>query len=166
MEGLNMKLFALGVRTSIALAVVAALSSIASAQTPLDYKTAFEYAQKGDKPLLVMVSATWCPPCQQMKQTTIPQLLQKGTLKDCHWASVDLDQEKDLARQLIGNRGVPQLIMFEKKDGQWVRRFLVGYKDVNVVEAFVAQSRIIRTAQAGTNEVPSGPNSSSKNIKN
>ena len=42
-----------------------------------DYKTAFEKAQSGDKPLLVLVTAQWCPPCQVMKSTTIPQLMSK-----------------------------------------------------------------------------------------
>ena len=32
------------------------------AQQPVDYRTAYENAQKGDKPLLVLVTAEWCPP--------------------------------------------------------------------------------------------------------
>lgn len=133
----------------LAFAAIMTLSSVVNAQQkPLDYKTAYAKAQKGDKPLLVLVTATWCPPCQRMKQTTIPQLLQNQTLDQCHWATVDLDQEKSLAKQLIGNRGVPQLIMFEKKNDKWVRRYLRGYKEARVVEAFVAQSSTLRTAKA------------------
>ncbi|MEL7499698.1 MAG: thioredoxin family protein [Planctomycetota bacterium] len=129
-------------------AVTAAVlwTNLANAQQ-LDYKTAFQRAQKGDKPLLVFVSAQWCPPCQQMKKTTIPQLLQKDAFKECHWATVDLDAEKTLARQLIGDRGVPQLIMFEKRDGKWVRRYLRGFKDAPLVEAFVAQSKTIQISK-------------------
>ena len=113
------------------------------------YKEAYHDAQAGDKPLLVLVSATWCPPCQVMKQTTIPQSIQKNAFKEFHYATVDLDQEEDLARQLIGNRGLPQLIMFEKNQGKWVRRYLKGIQSVATVEAFVAQASSYRTADAG-----------------
>jgi thioredoxin-like negative regulator of GroEL len=130
----------------LALLTLTCLSSTAFAQTPTDYATAYGRAQEGDKPLLVLVTATWCPPCQVMKQTTIPQLTQKNAFKGCHWATVDLDQEKELGRSLIGDRGVPQLIMFEKKEGQWVRRYMAGYKSAQVVEAFMARSNSYRTA--------------------
>ena len=113
------------------------------------YAEAYHNAQAGDKPLLVLVSATWCPPCQVMKQTTIPQLMEKNVFKDFHYATVDLDQEEDLARQLIGNRGLPQFIMFEKQEGKWVRRYLKGIQSVATVEAFVAQASSYRTANAG-----------------
>ena len=106
------------------------------------YREAYQDAQAGDKPLLVLVTATWCPPCQIMKQTTIPELLRKETFKDFHYATVDLDEEKELGQQLIGSRGLPQLIMFEQEDGKWVRRYLRGIQTVETVEAFVALSLI------------------------
>lgn len=117
-------------------------------QAPLDYKTAYSNAQAGDKPLLVLITATWCPPCQHMKQTTIPQLMKNETFKGFHYSTVDLDKEEKLARELIGQRGVPQLIMFEKQDGKWIRRYLRGAQSVATVEAFVAQSGMMRTASA------------------
>ena len=130
----------------MAASALALFVTSAVAQEPIDYKTAYERADKGDKPLLVLVTAEWCPPCQQMKKSTIPELLKKKTFKDFHWAAVDYDRENKLAKQLIGDRGVPQLIMYEKRDGKWVRRYLRGYKQPKVVEAFVAQARTIRTA--------------------
>ena len=116
--------------------------------TAKSYKEAYQEAQSGDKPLLVLVTATWCPPCQVMKQTTIPALMQKDSFKDFHYATVDLDAEEELGRQLIGNRGLPQLIMFEKQDGKWIRRYLRGIQTVQTVEEFVAQASSTRTANA------------------
>ena len=116
--------------------------------SPNDYKTAYEKAQKGDKPLLVLVTAEWCPPCQTMKKTTIPQLMQKKAFRNFHYATVDLNADEKLARQLIGNRGVPQFIMFEKKNDRWVRRYLRGIQTPNSVEAFMAQAETLRTADA------------------
>ena len=115
--------------------------------SPLDYKTAYKKAQNGEKPLLVLVTAEWCPPCQVMKSTTIPSLLAKDAFREFHYATVDLDRDEKLAGQLIGNRGVPQLIMYEKRDGKWVRRYLKGIQSVETVEAFVAQAKSIRTAK-------------------
>ena len=85
-----------------------------------------------------------------MKSTTIPTLLQKDAFQDFHYATVDLDAERKVARQLIGERGVPQLIMFEKREGNWVRRYLRGIQTPKTVEAFVAQANSLRTASAGS----------------
>lgn len=120
----------------------------AKASQPKTYKEAYHDAQNGDKPLLVLVTADWCPPCQQMKRTTIPQLMQKDAFKDFHYATVDFDQETSLARQLIGDRGLPQIIMFEQQDGQWVRRYLKGIQNLKTVEAFFSQAQHFRTADA------------------
>ncbi len=116
------------------------------------YREAYQDAQAGDKPLLVLVTATWCPPCQVMKQTTIPELMRKDSFKDFHYATVDLDREKELGHQLIGKRGLPQLIMFEQENGKWVRRYLRGIQTVETVEAFVAQASMFRTASAQASE--------------
>jgi thiol:disulfide interchange protein len=132
----------------LAVAIVSLAAQSAQAQNSVDYKTAYERAQAGDKPLLVLVTAEWCPPCQDMKNTTIPRLLQKSAFKDFHYSTVDLDKDSKIARQLIGDRGVPQLIMYEKQDGKWLRRYLRGYKTAETVEAFVAQANTMRTASA------------------
>ena len=129
--------------------VIAAISGINHSE-PTDYKTAFNRAQQDNKPLLVLVSAEWCPPCKMMKKTTIPQLIEANSFKDVHFATVDLDQQPVDARNLIGSRGVPQLVMYEKHEGSWKVRFLSGYQDVAKVETFLNQSDAIRTAQAQT----------------
>jgi len=134
---------------AVMIAAVAA-PALSNAQQALDYKTAYANAQAGDKPLLVLVTADWCPPCQEMKRTTIPQLMQLEAFKGFHYSTVDLDKEEKLARELIGERGVPQLIMFEKQEGKWIRRYLRGAQTVQTVEAFVAQSGLLRTASASS----------------
>ena len=129
------------------LSFVVITATSAFGQNPVDYTTAFQRAQAGDKPLLVLVTATWCPPCQVMKNTTIPELMRKDAFKNCHWATVDFDAENDIAMQLTDGKGVPQLLMFEKRDGKWTRRKLAGYKNAPTVEAFVAQSEQLRMAK-------------------
>lgn len=108
---------------------------------PDDYKTAYAKAQAGDKPMLVLVTADWCAPCQTMKATTIPKLKSTDAFKNFHYTTVDLGREEELARKLIGKRGVPQLIMFEKQDNRWKRRYLRGIQTPETVQAFMNQSR-------------------------
>jgi len=142
-----MRQFAILITLAVAVLVIPTASN---AQEPLSYNAAYAKAQAGDKPLLVLVTAVWCPPCQEMKQSTIPQLMQKEAFKGFHYSTVDLDKEKKLARELIGTRGVPQLIMFEKQNDNWIRRYLRGAQTVQTVEAFVAQSGLLRTASAAS----------------
>ncbi len=134
-----------------ALLLIAASSVVV--EKPVDYKTAYEKAQQGDKPLLVLVTAEWCPPCQIMKTTTIPALLRKDAFKDFHFATVDLDRDSIVARQLIGGRGVPQLIMFERDGNRWLRRNLEGAQTPARVEAFVAKANAVRIANAKLDKI-------------
>ena len=121
----------------------------ANAEKALTYAEAYSLAKSGDKPMLIMVTAEWCPPCQVMKANTLPLLMQKNTFGNFHFAMIDYDSDSELAKQLIGDRGLPQLIMYEKSDGKWLRRYINGQKgihSVEKVESFVAQAGTVRLA--------------------
>ena len=117
---------------------------------PTDYKTAYQRAQTGDKPLLVLVTAEWCAPCKTMKASTMPELMSRGAFRDFHYATVDLSREETLGRKLIGKRVVPQLIVYEKKEDKWERRYLRGAQTADTVEAFISQASAPRTAMNTT----------------
>lgn len=119
---------------------------LANGNETTDYNTAYQRAQTGDKPLLVLVTADWCAPCQTMKQSTIPELMSRDAFKNFHYATVDLSQQESLGRKLIGDRGIPQLIVFEKKNDKWERRYLRGIQTADTVEAFISHSNPTRTA--------------------
>lgn len=126
------------------------LATINLPSDPTDYKTAFFRAQEDNKPLLVLVTAEWCPPCRMMKQTTIPEMVDDNRFRDFHFALVDVDKEPKNARNLIGDGLVPQLIVYEKKDGEWDTRSVMGFQSVAQVETFLEASRPVRTAEAKT----------------
>ncbi len=126
---------------------VLVIAAISNSSQPTDYKTAYERAQLDDRPLLVLVTAEWCPPCQIMKTTTIPKLISDNRFRNVHFASIDLDKDPKNARNLIGNRGVPQLILYQKIDAQWNVRFLSGLQTVSAVETFIGNPDL-RTANA------------------
>ncbi len=133
-------------------AITSLVASCAMAQEPVDYRTAYHKAQDGQKPLLVFVSADWCPPCQVMKKTTLPQLLKKESFAKFHFSTLDLDKDEAIGRQLIGTQGIPQFVMFEKEGDKWVRRNLVGIQTPEAVEAFLAQANRVRLAAHDQND--------------
>ena len=64
---------------------------------------------------------------------------------------LDYDSDSEIANQLIGNRGLPQLVMYEKSNGKWLRRYINGKKgihSVEKVESFVAQAGTLRLANS------------------
>jgi thiol:disulfide interchange protein len=125
----------------------------ANAQEPTDYRTAYNRAKEGEKPLLVLVTADWCPPCQIMKKTTFPKLMEKKAFDKFNFSKVDLDKEEKLGRQLMGNQGIPQLIMFEKQGDKWIKRNLVGIQTPEQIEAFLYQASSIRLAKSTTDTI-------------
>ena len=124
----------------------AAAVANSSSSEPLDYETAYQRALNGDKPLLVLVTADWCPPCQTMKSTTIPQMIEENRFSGVHFATVDCDKDFKDARNLLGGRKIPQLILFERKDDKWTAKYLQGVQSVASVDAFIGSSDPIRTA--------------------
>jgi thiol-disulfide isomerase/thioredoxin len=95
-------------------------------------------AEKGC-PLVVMVGASWCPACQEMKNSVIPEVRRQGTLHKVAFAQVDLDEEEELGAELIDGGPVPQILMYRKTGQGWKLRRLVGGQDARAVEEFIAQ---------------------------
>jgi thiol:disulfide interchange protein len=107
---------------------------------PSDYATAYRLAQAGTKPMLVLVTADWCAPCQMLKRTTLQEMMAQHGFKDFHFAIVDVDHDPDLAAKLTENKPVPQFIVFERSGTTWNRRYSIGYHTVNDLQAFLAPS--------------------------
>lgn len=119
-------------------------------QKAMTYAQAFKKAKEGDKPLLVLVTADWCAPCRQLKMATLPTLIQRNSFRNFHFAMMDYDKQPELAKELIGDRGLPQMIMFEKSNGKWLRRTINGNRGIHSVqgvEMFVAKAGTVRFAK-------------------
>ena len=84
-----------------AVAIAAALSfgSIASAmdKKPFDQK-AFEAAQAAGKPILVEVSAPWCPVCKA-QAPILSRLKSDAKFKELVSFDIDFDSQKDLLKK-------------------------------------------------------------------
>jgi thioredoxin-like negative regulator of GroEL len=107
---------------------------------PETYSAAREDTVKTGKPMVIMVSTDWCPPCQVMKKTVLPRVRAHGLLRKVAFARVNPDQEAELANQITGGGPIPQLVMFRKTRRGWVRKALVGGQSVETVEEFINEA--------------------------
>ena len=89
--------------------------------------------------LVVMVGATWCPACQHMKNSVIPEIKRQGILQNVAFAEVDLDQEQELGAELTHGGPIPQIVIYRKTPLGWRLGRLVGGQDVQTVEKFITQ---------------------------
>ncbi|WP_267423246.1 thioredoxin family protein [Methylobacterium sp. GC_Met_2] len=94
-------------RHAMALSCLAALGSIlavacnpaAAGETMPFSDTAFEAAQKSGKPILIEVSAPWCPICKTQKPI-LAKLAQQPRFKDLQIFDIDFDSQKPLLKRL------------------------------------------------------------------
>tara|TARA_R110002049_G_scaffold152822_1_gene316937 strand:- start:193 stop:627 length:435 start_codon:yes stop_codon:yes gene_type:complete len=81
-------------------------------------KEALAAAKENGKPVVMVFSASWCPPCQAMKNGVYPSKEVKEYQDKFNWAYIDVDVESnaDAARE-FGVEGIPH-IQFTDASGQ------------------------------------------------
>ena len=84
----------------LALAAIAAPFAMAQAATEAPYsQAAFAAAQAAGKPILLHVTAPWCPTCAQQKPI-LAKLEADPAYADLQVFTIDFDTQKDLLRAL------------------------------------------------------------------
>lgn len=91
-----------------------------------DYGKALETAARQGKPLVVVFSASWCPPCQSNRKNVYPS----GAVKPFHdqfiWVYQDMDLEtSSAAAKAFGVNGIPH-IQFLSSSGRTLGQCLGG----------------------------------------
>jgi thiol:disulfide interchange protein len=81
----------------LAACMAAAPQALAFQSEPYDQK-GFDAAQAAGKPILVEVTAPWCPTCKAQKPT-LSDLGRRAKFKDMVVFQIDFDSQKDLLRK-------------------------------------------------------------------
>ena len=83
---------------ALAIAIAFSLGSFASAMDKKFDQSAFEAAQAAGKPILVEVTAPWCPVCKA-QAPILSQLKSDPRYKDLVSFNIDFDTQKDLLKK-------------------------------------------------------------------
>ena len=121
------------------------------------YAEAHQATAKSDKPMVVMVAADWCQPCQTMKKTILPQVREGGLLKRVAFAVINFDRDRELARKITGGGPIPQLVMFRRTKNGWASKKLVGSQSVETVEQFIKDGLASKKAAPKPDEESESP---------
>lgn len=81
-----------------ALCAILNAAAFAASRTPFD-PGAFQAARESGKPVVLQVTATWCGPCQRLKQA-MSDLLGKPDFKDLVIFEADYDADQDELRRI------------------------------------------------------------------
>jgi len=117
------------------------------------YSEAYRATTKTGRPMVVMVSAEWCPACKTMEKDVIPQIKKRGRLTKVSFAIVDLDHQQKLGKKLTRGGPIPQLLMYRKTRSGWKLRRLTGGHGLHKVETFIDEG-LRRDAASNESETP------------
>jgi thioredoxin-like negative regulator of GroEL len=123
--------------TSLSAALLLYLPITARSAGTDTYADAYRLTSQTGRPMVVFVSAEWCPACQTMKRNVIPQIRERGLLGKVAFAIVNLDRERDLGHKLTRGGPIPQLLMYRKTPDGWRLSRLIGAQKVPAVERFI-----------------------------
>jgi len=105
---------------------------------PQDFDQAYQQSLTTGRPLVVLVGARWCPACQRMKNSILPQVAKAGGLNQVVFTYVDFDHQRQLVSRLTREARIPQLIRLDRAPSAgWSSKLLVGARSPRDVYEFI-----------------------------
>lgn len=112
-------------------------ATLTSASTE-NYVNAHQAMNLTGQPMVVLVGADWCPACVTMKESVLPEVKRNGDLSGVGFAKVNLDQEPELAQQLLSGTTIPQLLVVEKNpDGGLKQTRFTGLQSSSLIASTI-----------------------------
>ena len=132
-----MRRLLLTVSLTAALGLPLALAPAASAAIEAAFtETAFHQAQAAGQPILVEITASWCPVCAKQRPI-LESLAADPAFRDLHILKVDFDTQKDVVRDM-GAQKQSTLIVYNGKEE---RGRSTGQTDPAAIRALVEKSK-------------------------
>lgn len=125
--------------TTLGIAILMQAALIGAENQDMSYGKAHRETTETGRPMVVLVGARWCPACVQMKQSVVPQLQKTDVFRQVSFAEVDIDEERELGRQLTKGGPIPQLLMYRRTPLGWRLWRIIGGQDVHRVERFISE---------------------------
>lgn len=94
-----------------------------------DYATAYYASQRTGRPLIVLVGAAWCGPCQAFRREH-PELA-ADLRRRGEYAYADADRDRGIV-QRIGVKSIPALAImhYDQARREWTRRIIHGAAEI------------------------------------
>ncbi len=128
------------------------------------YAEAHQAVTQTGRPMLVVVGADWCPACQALEKTVIPQVRQRGLLRRVAFAIVNLDHDRELGQELTAGGPIPQMLMYRKTASGWKMRRLIGNQSVEAVESFINEGLVVDDDAKKSNAEKTSPASGKSSV--
>lgn len=104
----------------------------------VDYQVARKEFNDNKKPMLIIVHAEWCGPCNRMISRSLPRV---KNLDQVNLVFVDIDTDPALKKKLTEADSVPQVILFYyDKEGVARKKQESGAKSAEELEEFIANA--------------------------
>jgi thiol:disulfide interchange protein len=108
------------------------------------YEAAYKQAFLKKKPLLVMLTATWCGPCQSYKSEVLEPMDRANEFDGFVFVKLDYDQNKEVASRIMeqtGNNRLPQLVTYFHDGTEWKRDQLFYWRPASEVRKLLERTR-------------------------
>ena len=116
----------------------------------LSYSDAHASAKQGG-PLVILLGAVWCTGCQELKAE-----LEADFAPNAHYCYIDIDEDTQTARQVMGSKTIPQVVVYEKIGGDesndWKCDRYNGIESLKAIKARICRgpNAIAVSAAAGS----------------
>lgn len=103
-----------------------------------DFSKDKDWKYLGDKPAIIDLYATWCPPCKKL--SPILEQIQKDYDKKIQIYKVDVDKEPELA-QLFNATSIPMMIFIPKASKPFA---VTGFRTQTQIEQIITEKLDIK----------------------